>query len=73
MTQCPPDDANNPLPSGTPYTFVGILPGAPAGTPLRIEYTDPTAADATAVVHIRTGPGGVFADTHTFPAPVAAA
>ncbi len=68
MTQCPPGDANNPFPSNTPFTFTGVLPGAPAGTPLRIEYTDPNTGSATVVVHVTTDAGGMFTDTHTFPA-----
>ncbi len=67
MTQCPPGDANNPFPSNTPFTFTGVLPGAPAGTPLRIEYTDPNTASATVVVHVTTDAQGNFTDTHTFP------
>jgi hypothetical protein len=66
-TSCPPDDVLNPYPAGTPFTFVGRLPGAALGTHLRIEYTDPSAPDSTDVVHVTTDAAGNFSDTHSFP------
>lgn len=69
MTQCPPSDVNNPFPAGTVYTFAGVLPGAPAGTLLRIEYLDPNSQTGLPVVdRVTTGAGGAFTDTHAFPA-----
>ncbi len=68
MTSCPQNGPLDPLPNNTPADFAGVVRGAPLGTRVRIEYTDPGASDGTPiVVHLRTDAAGRFTDTHAFP------
>lgn len=68
MTACPQTTPETPYPSSTPFTFAGIVPNAAAGTRVRIEFTNPNAADGSPdVVHLSTDAGGVFSVTWGFP------
>lgn len=61
MTACPQTTPETPFPSNTSFTFAGIVPNAAAGTRVRLEFTNPNAADGTPnVVHLSTDAGGVF-------------
>jgi hypothetical protein len=65
---CPQSSPEAPFPPDTPFTFDGVLPNAPSGTKLRIEYTDPNApTGAPGIVHVTTDSRGRFSHTHAFP------
>jgi hypothetical protein len=65
---CPQNDVLNPYPANTPFTFVGVLPGAALGTHLRIEYTLPaTSGSPTHIEHVTTDASGMFSNTFAPP------
>jgi hypothetical protein len=68
MTSCPKTTPEAPYPAETPFTFRGVVPHAPKGTRLRIEFTNPNSPKGKpVVVHLRTDAKGRFRVTHSFP------
>lgn len=68
MTSCPKTTPESPYPANTPFTFKGVVPNAPKGTRLRVEFTNPNSPKGKpVVVHIRTRKGGKFSVKHSFP------
>jgi hypothetical protein len=68
MTSCPKTTPEAPYPADTPFRFKGVVPHAPKGTRLRIEFTNPNSSKGKpVVVHLRTDAKGRFSVTHSFP------
>jgi hypothetical protein len=68
MTRCPKTTPESPYPANTPFTFKGVVPRAPKGTRLRVEFTNPNSSKGKpVVVHLRTGARGRFKVRHSFP------
>lgn len=68
MTRCPKTTPETPYPANKSFTFKGVLPHAPKGTRLRVEFTNPNSSKGKpVVVHVRTRADGHFKAKHSFP------